>query len=164
MAKIAKTTAVGKASTAGEITIPTSTKEVGAVIEQLKAQLKVLKGDVDETVSLDIKYNGKTIKDITSVTELLQISSSIHAQEKAYTNELCRYNLQKLKIAPLSFSEKPVDYWTKVIEKAINNILNTAQIAKLEKAISDLSEHVSKEQKIKDTLAKIMEESQAYIK
>lgn len=159
-----KTTAVAKASAAGEITIPTSAKEVGAVIEQLKAQLKSLKGDVDDTVSLDIKFNGKTIKDITSVTELLQISSSIHAQGDAYANEITRYNLQGLKIAPFTVAEKPVEHWSKVIDKAINSVINTAQIKQLENAIAELSEHVSKEQRIKDSLAKIMEKSQDYIK
>lgn len=134
--------------------IPSTTAQVPDAIEALKAQLKALKGQNDDTLSLDVSYEGTNISKVTSVRELLMISMSIHKKSEAYNQEISRYGLEAMNIAP--FDETPIEKWEKIIQKAINELVNKTQIAKLENAIKALSNHLDAETKLKNELEGIM--------
>lgn len=131
-------------------------KDVPTMIGQLKSQLETLKGDNKDDVSLDINYNGKKIKDTSTVKELLEISASIHARAAAYAVEITRYNLQSAMIQGFSQEDKTVKEWEAIISKAINELINKVQIKKIEEAIKDLSEHLDADTRLANKLADIM--------
>lgn len=160
---MAKQTAVAKANTETGIMIPQTAQDVPKVIEQLKVQLANLKGGVEEKVSLDINYNGKTIKNVTTVKELLEISSSLHAREAAYNAEVVRYKLQEANIQPFSQEGKSLTEWHKIIAKAIHELINKVQIKNLEDAIAGLSEHLDAETKLKMKLESLVNGASQFV-
>ena len=113
-------------------------ENVTSTIDGLKAKLQALRSSAPEAVSLEIDYNGTTIKTVTKVSELLEISASIHARSAAYDSEIERFNL-KGKVKPFTASEKTVSQWKEIIEKAIFELVNKKQIEQIESAIKKLS-------------------------
>lgn len=111
---------------------------VTSTINYLKAKLTALRSSAPEAVSLEIDYNGTTIKNVTKVSELLEISASIHARSIAYDAEIERFNLNG-KVKSFSHSEKSVKQWEEIIEKAIFELVNKKQIEQIESAIEKLS-------------------------
>lgn len=130
-----KTTAVAKVTTGLELT----PENVTATIDTLKAQLADLRKQQPEAVSLDIVYNGTNIKNVTKVSELLEISASIHARAAAYNAEAKRYNVEG-KVKEFTVSEKTAAQWSEIIEKAIFELVNKKQIEQIENAIKELSQ------------------------
>lgn len=135
---------------------PKTSKDVPGVIANLELQLKELKKNAPDDISLDINYNGKNIKNVTSVGELLQISASIHARNNAYSEELKRYNLETANIAPFKESDKDASQWAAIINKAIFELINKVQIEKLENAIAKLANHLDAETKLERELSSIV--------
>jgi hypothetical protein len=132
---MAKTTkAVAKATTALELT----PENVTSTIDNLKAQLAKLKSNVPEAVSTDISYNGTNIKSVAKVSELLEISASIHARAAAYNEETKRYGVEG-KVKEFTVADKTVAQWKEIIEKAIFELVNKKQIEQIENAIKRLS-------------------------
>jgi len=113
-------------------------ENVTSTIDSLKTQLSKLKSNVPETVSTNINYNGTNIKDVTKVSELLEISSSIHARNAAYNVEAQRYAVEG-KVKGFTVNEKSVSQWKEIIEKAIFELVNKKQIDQIEAAIKRLS-------------------------
>lgn len=156
MAKV-KSTEVAVAT----IAAPINKAGVPAVLEQLKAQLKVLKGDVKSTISLNINYSGGAgsssinIKDVSKVSDLLAISSAVQARNAAYNVEVVRYDLVG-KIEGFKVSEKTAEEWVAIITKAISELLNKTQISKLEDAITKLSKYEDEETRLARELAEIV--------
>jgi hypothetical protein len=142
---------------------PTSTKDVPQAIEALKERLKALKGKEDEKISIDISYNHTNIKTVKSVSELLEISSAVHARSDAYDKEIERYKLSEKNIKNFEVSGKSVNQWEKIIEKAINELINKTQIDKIQSAITELSKHLDAETKLQNTLKNIMGDVSAEI-
>lgn len=134
MAKTTKTAEVAKVTTGLELT----PENVTATINKLKAQLNDLRKSQPEAVSLDITYNGTNIKNVTKVSELLEISASIHARSAAYNVEITRYGLEG-KVKEFTVSEKTASQWREIIEKAIFELVNKKQIEQIEAAIKKLS-------------------------
>lgn len=114
-------------------------ENVTSTIDSLKSQLSKLKSNVPEAVSTNIDYNGTNIKDVTKVSELLEISSSIHARSAAYNVEAQRYQVEG-KVKAFTVNEKSVIQWKEIIEKAIFELVNKKQIDQIEAAIKELSE------------------------
>ena len=143
------------------IAAPINKAGVPAVLEQLKAQLKALKGDVKNTISLDINYStglggsSINIKSVTKVSDLLTISSAIQARNAAYNEEVVRFDLVG-KIEAFKVSEKTAEEWVAIITKAISELLNKTQISKLEDAISKLSKYEDEETRLARELAEIV--------
>lgn len=133
MAKKVETTAVATVNS-----IELTPENVTSTIDGLKAKLAELRSSAPEAVSLEIDYNGTTIKNVTKVSELLEISASIHARSVAYDAEIERFNL-KGKVKSFSHSEKTVKQWEEIIEKAIFELVNKKQIEQIESAIKKLS-------------------------
>lgn len=129
---------------------------VPALIKHLEDQLEVLQGNVDKSISTDVTYNGTNISKVTKVSELLEISASIHARGKAYQEEIKRYGLEDKRIAPFKTNERTVEEWAEIIEKAINELLNSKQINQLKDSIAKLSRHVDAETQLQRELAGIM--------
>lgn len=161
---LAKKTAVAKATTETAVMIPTNAQQVPQVIEQLKAQLAALKGNSEEKISLDIFYNGKNIKNVDTVKELLEISASLHAREIAYKAEVVRYGLENANIQPFSQENKSIEEWSKIIAKAIHQLINKVQIKNLEDAIAGLSEHLDAETKLKMKLESLVNGASQFVK
>lgn len=113
-------------------------ENVTLTIDTLKSQLAKLKSNVLETVSTNIDYNGTNIKDVTKVSELLEISSSIHARGAAYNEEAKRYNVVG-KVKEFTVNDKTVPQWKEIIDKAIFELVNKKQIDQIESAIKRLS-------------------------
>ena len=134
-----KTTAVAKVSTGLELT----PENVTATIDKLKEQLAELRKQQPEALSLDINvsWGGGTtnIKNVTKVSELLEISASIHARANAYNVEAKRYGVET-KVKEFTVSEKTVAQWKEIIEKAIFELVNKKQIQQIENAIKELSQ------------------------
>lgn len=142
----------------------TTQSDVPAIIEQLKSKLAALNGGEEESVSLDIVYsNGKNIKSITSVKELLEISSSIRARSDAYDKEVERYSLTG-RVEKFLISEKSVAHWEKVIGKAIVSLINAKEVEQIKQSIKDLSEYLDNDTKIQNKIKSIIEHSMAPIK
>lgn len=138
--------------------------DVPAIIEQLKQKLAALNGGEEESISLDIVYsNGKNIKSITSVKELLEISSSIRARSDAYDREVERYNLVG-RVEKFQISDRSVAHWDKVIGKAIVSLINAKEVEQIKQAIKDLSEYLDNDTKIQNKIKSIIEGSIAPIK
>lgn len=132
---MAKTTkAVAKIESGLELT----PENVTSTIDNLKAQLAKLKSSVPEAVSTDINYNSTNIKDVSKVSELLEISASIHARGASYNEETKRYGVEG-KVKEFTVSEKTVSQWKEIIEKAIFELVNKKQIQQIESAIKRLS-------------------------
>lgn len=133
-----KTTAVAKVSTGLELT----PENVTATINKLKAQLETLKKGVPEALSLDINvsWGGGTtnIKNVNKVSELLEISASIHARNEAYNTEAKRYGVEG-KVKEFTVSDKTASQWKEIIDKAIFELVNKKQIEQIEAAIKKLS-------------------------
>lgn len=160
--KVKPSTAVANVTTTG-LVIPKNSAEVSATIEQLKKTLVELKGNREDSISLDIDYNGNNIKSVKSVGLLLEISSAIHSRNEAYSVEIARYKLTDRNIAPFKVSDKTVSDWEKIIDKAINELINKTQIEKIENAIQKLSKHISEEEKLANDLKSIAESVTEYI-
>jgi hypothetical protein len=144
--------------------LPVTKADVPRTIEVLKAQLAEKRKNIDETVSLDISYQGTNIKNVTTVGELMEISASINSRAEAYERELTRYGLDKLNIAKFEQSGKSVQEWIKIISKASNELINKAEITKLENAINKLSKHLDAETQLANELAEIMGDASQAIK
>jgi hypothetical protein len=160
---MSKTKTVAKNTTTA-VQAPKTAKDVPATIEFLKAQLAQLKGNAEEKISLDISYNGKNIKTVDTVSELLQISASLHARETAYKAEVVRYGLENANIQPFSEEKKSIEEWNKIIAKAIHELINSKQIQKIENAIKELSKHLDAETQLANTLASVMEGAMEFVK
>lgn len=158
-----KTTAVATAQ-AGNLIIPTTKADVPQAIEVLKAQLAAKKGNIDETISLDIDYQGTNIKSVDSVKTLMEISASVNARAIAYNEELVRYGLNEANIAPFEQSGKTAAEWVKIIGKAANELINKSEITRLENAITKLSKHLDAETQLANELADIMSSALEAIK
>lgn len=147
-----------------QLMIPVTKADVPKAIEMLKKQLAAKKGNMDEKISLDILYNGKNIKNVDSVKELMEISASINARAIAYQAELVRYGLDKANIAPFTQSDKTPEEWVKIIQKAANELINRSEITRLENAISKLSKHLDAETQLANELAEIISSAEEAIK
>lgn len=147
-----------------DLFVPTAKADVPKAIEILKAQLAAKKGNIDETISLDINYGSTNIKNVNSVKELMEISASINARAVAYQAELVRYGLDKVNIAPFTVSDKSAEEWVKIIAKAANELINKSEITRLENAISKLSKHLDAETQLANELADIMSSASEAIK
>ena len=148
--------------TTTSIAIPRTQKDVPATIEFLKAQLAALKGTSDENISLDVNYNSTRIKDVKSLSELLEIDSALEARAKAYDEAIARHNLQD-KAAGFTHNKIGIEKWRLIMSKAINQLINDEQIKQLEEAITELSKHLDAETRLQQTLSKIMNKAQAPI-
>jgi len=150
-----QTKATGVATTGNTNGLMLTKADVPGAIEKLEAQLAALKGNRDEEVSLNISYNSTNIKDVATVKELLEISSSINARSAAYAVEAERYGVVA-KVRPFMVSEKTAEEWQKIIGKAINELINKKQIETLENAIKKLSKHLDEDTRLQKELAEIM--------
>jgi hypothetical protein len=130
--------------------------DVPQMLETLKGQLEELRSKNKDTVSLNITYNERKIEKLESLQELLEISASVHAREKAYNEEVQRYKLEG-EVVPFSTSGKNVKEWEEIIEKAIFELKNRKKINDLEEAISELSKYVSEEEKFRNSINAIVQ-------
>lgn len=151
-----KNTQVAKTAVAKIDGIALTKDNVPALIKHLEDQLEKLQGNGDKSVSTDVMYNGVNISKVTKVSELLEISSSIHARGRAYQEEIKRYDLGDKRIAAFKTNDRTVEEWAEIIEKAIHELLNSKQIAQLKDSIAKLSNHVDAETKLQRELAGIM--------
>jgi succinylglutamate desuccinylase len=144
-------------STESTISVPVTKADVPETLKQLKAQLAKLKGEAgDEKISLEISYQGTKISSIKSIKKLMEISASIMARAAAYDVEVKRYSLEG-KVEEFSADDYSAAHWTKVISRAVTELINETQIAQLENAIKELSEFLSDEEKLANKLANIMQ-------
>ena len=143
-----------------EISAPKTREEVPQVIEQLKQQLKALKGENDEKLSTDVVYNNTNISKVTKVSELVEISSSVRKRAAAYAEEIVNLGLGEMNIKPFSVSGLTPTQFEAVVKKAVHELVNKSRIAKLESAISKLSNHLDAETKLQNELKDIVEFSQ----
>jgi hypothetical protein len=135
---VKKTTAIAKVNSSVELT----PDNVTSTIDGLKAKLAELRSSAPEAVSTNVEvtwggYNAN-IKDVTKVSELLEISASIHARAEAFSKEIDRYILTG-KVKAFTTSDKTVAQWKEIIEKAIFELVNKKQIEQIESAIKKLS-------------------------
>lgn len=158
-----KTQALSTVNT-GSISAPTTQAELPATIAQLKALLAEKRGTVDETISLDISYNGKNIKSIDQVGELMEISASINARNLAYREALVRHNLGDRNIAPFSVSDKTAEEWMAIIDKAANELINKVEISAIEETIKDFEDCLSAQDKMAAKMANNMARMNSIIK
>ena len=156
MAKSTKSTAVSKVTTSTGLAVPLDKSEVTSLVDKFKAQLAELKKGAPEAVSLDITYNGTNVKNVTKVTELLEMSASINARSAAYDAEAARYDVVG-KVKPFSVSDKTAPEWIEIIQKAIFELINKKQIEKLEDAIQKLSKFEDEQTKFQREIGGIME-------
>ena len=158
-----KTTAVATKNQTS-IAAPTTQAELPATIAQLKALLAEKRGTVDETVSLDIDYQGTNIKSVDSVKTLMEISASIYARARAYSDSLVRHNLTERNIAPFSVSDKTEAEWMAIIDKASNELINKVEISALEETIKDFEDCLSAQDKMAAKMANNMARMSNFIK
>lgn len=130
-------------------------EDVPAMIEQLKAQLAKLKGNSNDQISLNISYNGTNISKVTTVKELLEIDSSIQARAAAY-NERVKARKLEGRVQEFTVSEKNAEQWDKIIEKAVNELINKTQINQIENAIKELHNHLDANTRLQNKLAELM--------
>lgn len=149
-------TAVSTAITSTGLAIPLDKSEVTSLVDKFKAQLAELKKGAPEAISLDITYNETNIKNVTKITELLEISASVNARSAAYDVEAARYNVTG-KVKPFQVSEKTAAEWNEIIKKAIFELINKKQIEKLEDAIKKLSKFEDEQTKFQREIGGIME-------
>jgi len=131
-------------------------KDVPKLLANLEKQKSALIGNTSENISLDVNYELEKISEIKSVSRLLEISASIHARAAAYNLEKERYNLLEENIADFMHNGLNVEEWRKILEKAINIILNADKIKKLDTAIIELSNYMSEEEKLSRSLSNIL--------
>lgn len=148
-------TEVVAVSTQG-IAIPKTADDVPATIEQLKKVLKALTGDEEKEVSLDVSFGGQKVKDVTKVSQLLEMSSRLHAKCEAYEQEKVRYGLVEMNLKPWSEEGLTIDAIEKVFNKAIKVLINKVQIDNIQAAIDELSKHLSSQDRLAATLEKVM--------
>lgn len=156
MAKKTTTPASDTAITVvGQISAPATKADVPKTLEMLREQLANLKKNVKDEISLDITYSGpggsRNIKDVTKVTELLEIWSAVKARGAAFESSVADFKLEG-QVKPFQVSEKSVEDWRGIIDKAIFELRNKVKIETLEKTIKDLSQHLSEEEKFKKTM------------
>lgn len=168
MAKASKTTSVelvpGNESGLKSMTYEQLLERLPMVIAEEKDKLKSLKGDEkDSAISLDIEYNGTTISSVNKVGELIEIRASIRARAAAYTAVLEEQGLTD-KVTEWRSSDKPLDYWEKVLSKAQKALLNKAEIEQIEKRIKIYEERLPEQQKLFNSLLEVFENSNQKLK
>jgi hypothetical protein len=127
-------------------------------IAEFEAQLAILKGEKDETISTDIEFeDGEKIKDVKTVGRLLEVSAAIHERDAAYNREIQRYGLKN--VASYNHNGKPVDEWRRIIAKAIKELVNQVQIQLLEKTIQEFSELMDAETKLSKKLEQLRKQA-----
>lgn len=135
-------------------------KEVPNLIAKLKEKLAALKGNDEVAISLDIAYsNGKKVKDITTVSELLEMSSSIQSRSNAYQNEIKRFGLEDKNISSFKVSDKTAEQWFEIIGKAIKELINKKEIQKAETALTKLSKYLDEETRLANDISSILEDA-----
>lgn len=154
MAKKVTSNEVAVAVSTQAIAAPRTKEEVPQVLEALRAQLKALKGDVKDSISLDVEYEGVCIKDVDTVKELITISMAIRNKSKIYDEELAFYNLTG-KVEPFNPAGKTPEQWYQIIEKAKNELINKKQIKNLEETIKELSQFEDENTKLARKLEEI---------
>lgn len=136
-----------KVETAAVATIGSSValtpENVTSTIDGLKAKLAELRSSSPEAVSTNIEYTfgsglSVNIKDVNKVGELLEISSSVETRSLAYDRAAKRHKVEG-KVKPFSQSDKTLDQWMEIIDKAIFELINKKQIEQIESAIKKLS-------------------------
>ena len=163
MAKTTRTTVATVNSTSLVPSTALTQAELPAKIAELKELLAQKRGTTDKTISLDISYNGKNIKNVDSVRELMDISASIFARSEASNNALVRHNLTDRNIAPFTVSDKTVEDWMKIIDKAVNELINKVEITTIEDTIRDFEDCLSTQDKMAAKLANNMAKLNAMI-
>lgn len=138
-------------------------EDVPQLLNQLKERKKAILGNVEETINTNLKFNGRVIKDCISVKELLQISASIHAQEKAYAEEILRYNLDSTKIAEFTIDNTNVSNWKKAINKLIVDLINKTELKQIEEAEKELEEFLDANSKLARKMESIFNKASAPI-
>lgn len=154
------TTSVTLVATDSEITaqIEAMKNSIPQLIAEQKEYLKSLQGDDEDTaVSLDIEYNGESIKSVEKVSTLVEMEASIIAREAAYTAVLRKRDLED-KVVEWSLSGKNLAHWGKVLDKAFKKLVNKAKIELVKSRISELEVHLSEDAKMKATLEKLIKE------
>ena len=160
MTKKATKTSVAVVVSDSEITaqIEAMKNSIPQLIAEQKEYLKKLQGDdEDTTVSLDIEFNGESVKSIEKVSTLVEMEASVIAREAAYTATLRKRNLEE-RVVEWSQSGKNLAHWTKVFDKAFNSLVNKAEIALVKERVVELEKHLSEEAKMKATLEKLIKE------
>lgn len=149
---------VSKSTISNKIT----TSEVPGQIDILQSKLDQLQGNKDEAVSTDVMFRTEKIKDVKTVTRLLEISSSVHARAEQFENSKKRFNVTN--VAPFEQDGKTVEEWDKIIAKAINELVNAKQIEILKDSIKKLEAFLDSQTKLDREVKAIMQAASAPIK
>ena len=144
--------------TTTELSNPLDRSQVTLLLEKLKSELAELKKGSKEAVSTNIDYNGTNIKDVTTIGELLEISSSVNARSAAYDVETSRYKVAG-KVKAFTVSEKTAPEWVEIIDKAIFELINKKEIEKRESAIQKLSKFEDEQTKFQREISGIMQDA-----
>lgn len=150
-----KTTGLTKKSTTTDLSTPLDKAGVTTLIDKLKGQLEELRKGAPEAISLDITYSSTNIKNVTKISELLEISASVNARSEAYDVECARYDLVG-KVKPFAVSEKTAKEWVEIIGKAIFELKNKKQIEQLEDSIKKLSKFEDEQTKFQREIGGIL--------
>lgn len=153
MAKSSKTTAAVSVVTennqalSGKIDQAQLQKDLNA----LRGRLEALKGPSNKEISLDIDFETQTgaklkISNIKTVTELLNVQTSVTVQSTAFEAAAALHSLTG-KVKPWANNGKTAEQWQEIIGKAITAVANKAAIEKLEAHITKLSEFLDQETK-----------------
>lgn len=153
-----KATGLSKAATSTGVAIPLDRTQVTVLLDKLKAELVKLKQGSPEAISLDITYNGTNIKNVTKITELLEISASVNSRSKAYDDEAKRYGVEG-KVKAFTVSDKTAVEWVEIIQKAIFELINKKEIEKREAAIAKLSKFEDEQTKFQREIGDIMKDA-----
>lgn len=136
--------------------------EVPGQIEILQEQLNKLIGNKDETVSTDVMFRDEKIKEVSTLTRLLEISSAIHERANAFQRAKERHGVTN--VAAFEQDGKSVDQWDKIISKAIRELQNAKQIEVLKNSITKLEAYLDNQTKLDRDIKAIMAEAGAAIK
>jgi len=144
-----------KVSTA---TFPKTRADVPAAIASLKARLDEALSNIDEKLSIDINYENTNIKNVTTLSELIEIGSAIDERSAAFARQAEKLGLTD-KVKEFQHSGKTAAQWNSIIAKAAFELENSERVKKLRNAIKKLETHLDEETRLQNDLAEIMDDA-----
>jgi len=142
-----------------QIAVPTTKEEVPATLALLREQLEALTQNLPEEKE-DLVYDGPggrhVIKDVKSISTLVEIHSAIKARFKAFQESAEELEIKE-EIVEFKISGKTLSYWTKALKGAIFILKNKTKIEDLKATIKDLEEFESEDEKLRKKMAAAMD-------
>ena len=148
------------------ILIPKTKAEVATTIKQLEDLRDQLKGNTDKTVKTDISWDisvsETSIKNITTLTELVILHGTLKSTKAKFDESVKELDLQD-SIKPFNVNGVTYEDFMAAIKKRTYEIRNEARLKQVEESIKEMQNFLSEEEKQKIAMQRIVESASSLL-